>query len=184
MVIENISRITKRPIIQICWLVDDMEKAARRWIELMGAGPFFLIRHIEFEELTYMGKPSTLDQSSAVGQWGPIQVELFEQHCNSPAGFRDYFSPGQIQHVTWAVDNFDEETRRLEGMGLPNVWSCKLAGAEMRINWFDARPVVGTMVEIYETNEIIRMMYKKVSEAARDWNGERPIRESNELGLL
>ena len=55
----------------------DVEASAQQWVETMRAGPFFLFRHIQLDELTYRGKPSTLDQSSAVGQWGTIKLSCF-----------------------------------------------------------------------------------------------------------
>jgi len=180
---DIIKSISQNPIVQICWVVDDMEKAARRWIDIMGAGPFFLIPHIEFEEVIYRGKPSTLDQSSAIGQWGSIQVELFEQHCNSPAGMRDLFAPGQIQHMTWMVDDLEAESHRLEALGFPEIWSCKLAAGGLRIKWFDAKSILGSLIEVYEDNPGIRMPYGAVAKAAESWRGENPIRRIDELVL-
>jgi hypothetical protein len=175
----NIKAVTSRPIVQICWVVDDMEAAAMQWIEMFGAGPFFLSHHIEFDELTYRGKRATLDQSSAVCQWGPIQVELFQQHCDSPSGARDMFAPGQtgIQHLTYFSDDIDAETRRLEAMGFPTVMTCSLPVVNgMRLAWFDTRPALGVMIEVYEENELMRQAYDIVDQAAEGWQGEDPLR--------
>ena len=178
----KIESIMKHPIIQMCWVVDNMEAAAKRWVETMGAGPFFLMPHIQFDEVTYRGKPSTLDQSSAVGQWGHLQIELFEQHCNSPAGMRDVFKPGQLQHMTWVVDDLDAESRRLEALGFENVCSCRPRKG-WRIRWFDARSLLGTLIEVYEENAGMRRLYHAVAQAAENWKGERSIRSLHELTL-
>jgi hypothetical protein len=51
--IGTIEAIAAHPIVQMCWVVDDMESAALRWIETVGAGPFFLVPHIQLDDLTY-----------------------------------------------------------------------------------------------------------------------------------
>ena len=173
--------VIQKPIIQICWVVDDMEAAARRWIDMMGAGPFFLIPHIQFDEVIYRGKPSTLDQSSSIGQWGSVQIELFEQHCNSPAGMGEMFGPGQLHHMTWLTEDLEAEARRLEALGFPEVWSCKMAGNDLRIKWFDAKSTLGHLIEVYEDNLGIRMSYEAVAKASEGWKGENPIRRIEEL---
>ena len=54
---KDIDKVTPHPIVQMCWVVDDMEAAALQWVKIMGAGPFFRIPHIQLDELTYRGKP-------------------------------------------------------------------------------------------------------------------------------
>ena len=49
---KGIDAITPHPIVQMCWVVDDMEAAAVQWVKTMGAGPFFLLPHIQLDELT------------------------------------------------------------------------------------------------------------------------------------
>src|SRR4051794_12443115 len=71
-------RVASGPVIQLCWIVDDIPTAVQRWVQAVGAGPFHLAAHIQFDELTYRGGPATLDQSSALGQWGAGQVELLQ----------------------------------------------------------------------------------------------------------
>lgn len=178
--VKEAARITPYPIVQMCWVVDDMKAAALQWVKLMGAGPFFRIPHIQLDELTYRGKPAKLDQSSAVGQWGTIQVELFQQHCQNPSGVREMFAPGQtgIQHLTWFATDLDAETRRLNGLGFKTVMTCRLpAIGGMRLAWwYDTRKVVGAMVEVYEDCDLMRKFYRRVAKAAEGWTGEQPVR--------
>jgi hypothetical protein len=177
--IGTIEAVAAHPIVQMCWVVDDMEAAALRWLETVGAGPFFLVPHIQLDHLTYRGKPATLDQSSAIGQWGTLQVELFQQHCASPSGAREMYAPGEtgLQHLTWFADDLDAETRRLEEMGFDTVMTCRLpAVGGMRLAWFDARKLLGAMVEVYEESELMRGLYRRVAKAAEGWRGENPIR--------
>jgi hypothetical protein len=171
--------LTSRPIIQMCWVVDSIEAAVPRWVDVLGAGPFFLAAHIPYEDLTFRGQPAKLDQSSAIGQWGAVQVELFEQHCQNPSGAREMFGPGEsgLQHLTWFADDLDQETVRLRDLGFPVVTSCRLPSmGGMRLAWFDTRSMLGVMVEVYEESNLMRRLYAKVARAAEDWDGSEPLR--------
>lgn len=168
-----------RPVVQLCWVVDDIEGAVARWVEATGAGPFFLAPHIGFDELTHRGRPARLDQSSAIGQWGDVQVELFYQHCDNPSGAREMYAPGETgpQHLTWFADDLDAETARLAGLGFDTVMTCRLPSmGGMRIAWFDTRPLLGVMAEVYEESDLMRRLYGKVARAADGWDGRDPLR--------
>ena len=177
---EKVSLCSEQhPIVQMCWVVDDMESAAQQWAATMGAGPFFLIPHMQLDELTYRGKPATLYQSSAVGQWGTLQVELFQQHCNNPSGAREMYAPGEtgVQHLTWFADDLDAETRRMQALGFEMVMTCRLpAVGGMRLAWFDTRKLLGAMVEVYEESDLMRRFYHRVARTADGWKGEDPVR--------
>jgi hypothetical protein len=167
------------PIVQMCWAVESIEHAVPAWVESVGAGPFFLAAHIQFGNLTYRGRAATLDQSSAVGQWGGVQLELLEQHCQSPSGVLEMRAAGQtgLQHVTWFSDDLDAETARMAGLGFQEVMTATLpVMGGMRIAWFDARALLGCMVEVYEESDLMRRFYRRVARAADGWDGSDPLR--------
>jgi hypothetical protein len=175
---KDIDKITLHPIVQMCWVVDDMDAAALQWVNMMGAALSSYPTY-QLDELTYRGKPGQLDQSSAVGQWGAVQVELFQQHCNNPSGAREMYAPGQtgIQHLTWFAPDIEAETQRLNALGFETVMTCRLpAIGGMRLAWYDTRKVLGAMVEVYEDCDLMRKFYQRVAKAAEGWTGENPVR--------
>lgn len=169
-----------RAIVQMCWVVDDIPRAVDRWVASVGAGPFFLASHIPFAELTYRGQSgATLDQSSAVGQWGSVQIELLQQHCDSPSGVREMTQAGHtgVQHMTWFCDDIDAEGQRLMDLGYAQVMTARLvAMQDMRIAWYDTRPWLGCMLELYEESDLMRRFYRRVARAAEGWDGREPLR--------
>jgi hypothetical protein len=163
----------------MCWVVDDLDTAVEHWVSTMGAGPFHLAAHIGFDELTYRGEPAELDQSSALGQWGDIQVELLVQHCSNPSGVTDMGGAQHtgVQHMTWFADDIVAEGRRLQGLGFDEVMTARLpVMGGMRIAWYDARPLLGCMVEVYEESPLMRRFYRRIAGAAADWDGSEPLR--------
>src|SRR5882724_11898268 len=80
-------------ILQIAYVVDNLDAVMRGWTETVGAGPFFAQKnmHVETE---YRGQPSWIDVSAAFGQGGAVQVELIEVHGDNPSVYRDMYSRG------------------------------------------------------------------------------------------
>ena len=57
--------LIRYPIEQYAYVVDDIEAACMRWVELVGAGPFFLMPHHKSRDTVYRGKPCDVDVSYA-----------------------------------------------------------------------------------------------------------------------
>lgn len=175
----DVKGISPYPLVQICWAVDDIETAARRWAETTGAGPFYVSAHIEYADLIYRGRPATFDQSSAFGQSGDMQIELLQQHCDSPSGVREMFRPGEtgIQHLTWFAPDLDAEIARMNGLGFDTVMTCSVPVMQgMCLAWFDTRPLLGAMAEVYEDRELMHRFYARIRKAAEGWDGSDVVR--------
>lgn len=172
---------------QLCYTVSNLEEAAKQWAAIFGAGPFFERLHRPVGELRYNGEKATLDHSHALGQWGPIQIELWKQHCDSPAGLKSMSTIkegfGQLQHISYTARDFNKEIERIEMLGFPSIWKCT-AQSGMRVAMIDTRKVTGAMTEIYESNEQIKKLYARVAKAAEGWDGTRPYRKEEELPEL
>ena len=103
------------------YVVEDLRAGVQRFAAGFGAGPFFAMEHIAFEEVTYRDGPAVYDHSSAFGQWGPILVELTEVHDAQPAGLREALvAPGAgVGHVAWLAESLDAEAARLRRSASP-----------------------------------------------------------------
>jgi len=108
------------PIHHLGYVVENLHQDAPRFAAATGAGPFFAMEHIPFDEVTYRGEPAVYDHSSAFGAWGPILVELTQVHDAQPAGLRNsLIAPGGgVGHVAWLADSLEDEIARLEAAGL------------------------------------------------------------------
>ena len=169
-----------RPIVQIAYLVNDIEAAAKRMNALLGAGPFFVSRHIPLAEVYYRGQLATLDHSSAFGQAGEIMVELAHQHDDKPSAFRDMYGVGEegLHHMATFVDDFDSELARLEELGCLAANIAATANG-VRFAYVDTTSTLGHMLEIYQGDDGLRNFYKMVKDAAEDWDGQELLRYLN-----
>ena len=166
-------------IVQSGWVVQDIDSALEAWLA-RGAGPFWLGRHITDIAFDYRGETTSLDLSVAWGQFGPIQIELIQQHGPGQSAFKDSYpmdAPaglGGFHHMGLMNDNFDAAftgciTQHLE---------CALKGAfnGTRFAFMDTRVYYGFMIELTECTGSIRDFYAEIEAAATRWDGRMPIR--------
>ena len=165
------------PPVQIAYAVPDAPDAAGRWARELGAGPFFVAPHIELFDVMYRGRPGTFDHTSAYGQWGPLMVELIEDHGAGPSPVRDVYAAGEtgLHHLAFFVDPLDEAQKLLLARGHEFAMSARTA-AGTEFHFVDARATHGHMLELYEPSDRVSAMYAKVADAARGWDGCDPVR--------
>lgn len=176
--------ITPYPIVQLGWSVfEDIDTAAARWTRATGIGPFFIGRHVPVGDVVHRGVPRTYDHSSAIAQWGDVQLELMEQHCDSPSAIRE-ISPdrrSRLASVSWFVPDIAAEVARMEALGFPVVWSCTVFEGAISATWFDASDLLGCYAEVFVESPGMRRAFAQCRKAAQGWAGERPIRDMAEM---
>lgn len=168
-------------ILQIAYVVNDIEEAATRWIETFGVGPFFILDRPQVGNPHYRGKPQEVEFSAGLAQAGDVHIELIQQHCDSPSCYRDLIPKGQegFHHVAAIVEDYDSEVARYEQLGFPVASSGEFG--PLRFCYVDTSPVMMGMVEVLENKSFIHNYFGRVREAAETWDGSRPIRDANEL---
>jgi catechol 2,3-dioxygenase-like lactoylglutathione lyase family enzyme len=104
----------------IGYVVEDLAEATDRFARDFGAGPFHVMEHIAFDQVTFEGGPAVYDHSSAFGAWGPIIVELTQVHDAQPAGLAAALTPpgAGVGHIAFLADDLAAETARLEALGM------------------------------------------------------------------
>jgi Glyoxalase/Bleomycin resistance protein/Dioxygenase superfamily len=162
---------------QVCWIVNDIDAAMRRWVESARVGPFYVNRHIKVDGYRHRGRPVAIDFSGALAQAGMLQIELIQQHSDTPSAYRDSFAPGQegFHHICRFVTDYEAEVQRYRGLGLEPA--AEGVFGDMRFAYIDTRTTIDCMTEIIEDRPSIRAYFKTVSDAAIDWDGRDPIRD-------
>lgn len=162
----------RQHFVQIAYHVADLDVAMQAWQRRFGMGPFILRRHIALDQVSYRGRPATLDISAAHVQAGPIQIELVMQHCDQPSAFRDAFAPHEegMHHVALFPEDHGSMVAHYAEQGFSVATD--LVTAEQRgASYVDTRPALGHMIEIYRVNESLHALYALVAEAAENWDG-------------
>jgi hypothetical protein len=161
------------------YVVEDLRTAVERFAATCGAGPFYGMEHLVFDEVTFEGEPARYDHSSAFGAWGEIIVELTEVHDAQPIGLRDALvAPGAgVGHVAWLADSLEDEVSRLEQLGLEPFHTGRTGPASAV--WLRGGAPLGHPVEVLQRRDELLGFYAMVREAARGWDRADPLRILN-----
>lgn len=157
-------------IVQFAWVVPNLEAAARAWHDLQGVGPFLVNRNLALTDPHYRGRPAATAFSTAVAQSGDVQIELVEQHDDTPSAYRDTVTPGAtaFHHVAIIAADYDAALAHYMGRGhevAAHGWF-----GEMRYCYVDVVAVLGHMVEIVEDKPGIRAFFAAVRKASERWD--------------
>jgi hypothetical protein len=113
-----------RQYMQLCWVVPDLEAAIARWVELAGAGPFFLFEDVHFDEGVYRGTPADVaPHRAAIGQHGDMQIELIQPLGDDPGIWRDVvpFGGFGLHHTGLYCEDYEAEKQALLARGSPRL---------------------------------------------------------------
>lgn len=164
-------------VVQVAYATTDVRAAAREWHERYGAGPFFVRDNVPMTQVLVDGEEAVFDHSCALGQWGNVMVELVHHHELEPAALEDDMRRGAIgvHHVACFVDDLEAARDQLVEAGARVVMDAR--SREVRFIFLDPGPEHGHLIEIYEETPYMSALYRKVREAAADWDGSELIRE-------
>jgi len=162
--------------VQIAYAVPDAWAAAALWADRFGAGPFFVRPHIALDAVEYRGTPSTFDHTSAYGQWGPLMVELVQDHGTTPSVVRERYAPDEsgLHHLAYFVDDLDGVTARLVDCGYALAMTARTSNT--RFHFIDAVATLGHMIELYQRSDRLSAFYDRVRSASLGWDGSDPVR--------
>jgi len=160
---------------QLAFVPKDFDGALKYWTETMGVGPFFY-SNVKADACTYMGKPSDIQFSLAIGYWGDTQIELVQQHNDAPSIYKAWTDAGRegLHHVCVFVDDLAKARAVCDEAGADVVQEVKLGPAGAI--YVDTGGGPGTLLEILQLGAAGRAGFDMMREAARTWNGEDPVR--------
>ena len=166
------------PVLQFAYVVADLDEGIRHWADVLGAGPFFVMRDFLGTDLTYRGAPSATRVNYAFGQSGPVQVQLISQDDPGPSIYRDMYAPGEggFHHVCALVPlgDWDGQLARFSGAGYELAASLTTSVPAV---YFDCRRDLGHFVELYGRTERTEGFFAMVRAAHQEWDGvTAPIR--------
>jgi len=168
---------------QIALVVKDAERTMKYFAETLGVGPFYVVSNMVPDDYHYRGKPAPAPVLTlCFAQAGPVQIEIIQQHNDAPSAYRDFFAAGHegCQHVAlWFADSaeYTRARQRILDAGLKLVHENGDKAAVARFAYFETELPGGLMLEIAEAmTPNVRGMFEAVAEAAKNWNGENPIR--------
>jgi methylmalonyl-CoA/ethylmalonyl-CoA epimerase len=170
------------PVMQLGYVVPDLEAAMQHWLRNFGIGPFFMLSHVRFADLYYRGKSASVDMSVALAQWGEVQIELIQQFNDAGSVYQDFplREFGGLHHLGVMTESLDADFTRLAPLGIqPVQWGS--TGTGIRFAYVDTDGSAGSMVELIESGPVINEFFAMVRDAAQNWDGREPIRRMSAI---
>ena len=164
------------PVIQLGYVVPDIQVALRHWIDVIGVGPFFLFEHMHPPAAEYRGEPTDVDISAAFSYSGEQQIELIEQHNAEPSVYRDYLArhpEGGLHHFAFWTEGNEALLEQLASDGHEFEVSQRYGTDH---SYLSTEAVPGTMIQLMHATDAYVGLFEMIRQAAVGWNGAEPIR--------
>ena len=136
---------------QIAWVVKDIAKAEKFFVETMGIPRFLHMDHLAAKDTegTYLGKPADWVCHLYIAYAGDTQVELI-QPVSGASMFQESLDRhgDAVQHVAYWLDEseYDAAAAKLTSSGYPEIQGMTLPIA--RVGYFDTRAAMGVVTEL------------------------------------
>lgn len=162
------------PVMQVAYLVADIDAAIAHWSKL-GVGPFFLSRHLQYEQQSYRGEAADCDISAAFAFSGDLQIELVQQHNDAPSAFEEFKKQHGfgMQHIGVLSDDIAADTAVLEGEGFTPLQRM-VSALGVETVFFDTKLPGGAVLELIQATPVVTAGFAQMKAAAQAWDGTGP----------
>lgn len=162
---------------QMCWVVPDLEKAIHQWVNMTGAGPFFIFEDLHFDDSTYRGKAQDVqDCRAAIGQFGDMQIEFIQPKNEGPGLWTDVVPKGEFgfHHTCLYCEDYVAQRDAYLDAGATMVFEGLMMGHTT--GYIDTVSELGFMTELVTANPVAESVFRAIREASVGWDGSDPIR--------
>lgn len=167
-------------IMQVAYVVEDLEAAAMRWAKNLNVGPWMIMEHFPAADMKYYDRPTDIDLSIALAYSGAMCFELIYQHDDAPSVYKDCVEKdgmGCFHHWAVSTDTFDEDVARHKANGHRIAFSGEVVPVgRKRFAYVDTMAPLRGMIELIEVNEAVEDLFAGISALSQDWDGKNPIR--------
>lgn len=160
---------------QLGHVVDDVLEAADRWARVFGVGPFHVLPVVD-QETDYGGEIRTVRIQVAVAQAGPVQIELIQQHCQTPSIYSDWSRGGtsSFHQIATVTSDFDAKTAHFASLGYPVA--AQSVGGGFRVAYIDTVADFGFYTEVVDAPPAFLDHVRRISATCAEWDGSDPVR--------
>jgi len=157
--------IAEGPVVQVCWVTDDIEATERLLSEQFGVRSWTRIPDVRFgpEHTTLRGEPVDLTLHVSLGYAGDLQLELI-QPVSGPGihrEFLDVHGPG-LHHVCFAVDDVDAACAAAEAAGVPVLMRGSMMDGEIEFAYVDGSAGGAPYVELARIGPQMQAFYDAI----------------------
>lgn len=166
---------------QLGFVVPDLDAALAHWVEELNVGPFFRTPSVDISDFVHRGQAGPAPIAAALGNSGPMQIELIQPLDDAPSQWREFLDSGRVglQHVGYWTDRFDDDLAAARAAGYAEAHRGVISGG--RFVYFDTTDPNGCAIELSEQSPAKHEVFSAIRAAAQDWDGTDPVRDFAKL---
>ena len=167
------SQLKYGPVIQLGYVVEDLDASIQHWMGTMGIGPWTVFRNVTMEG-TCRGENTTVRMDVAMGYQNDLQVELIQQTSNTTSPYRtpDGAPILGLHHIAWLTDDLDQVVAQAEADGCQTIFRAQNPGT--RVAYLTMPDEANTRIEFIESAATAELIKAGIA-ASTDWDGTNPI---------
>jgi hypothetical protein len=160
---------------QLGHVVDDVIAAATSWVRTFGVGPFHVLPVVA-QQADYRGEVRTVQIQVAVAQAGPVQIELIQQHCDTPSVFSEWSRRGasSFHQMATLTSDYDAKVAHFQALGYSIA--AESLGGGFRVAYIDTATEFGFCTEIVDAPSSFVDQVRGISDTCANWDGRDPVR--------
>lgn len=164
-------------IIQMAYVVDDIQAAMALWTRRLKAGPWFLLDHFTGEKAVYRGGPSKADVAIAMGFAGHMQIELIQPNDAHPSVYKEVIDQRGygFHHFGKATAAYDADVRTYAAAGYELAFEA-LVPTGGRVGYLDTKGELPGFLELIEDSPALDEVFTSFYRASLLWDGSDPVR--------
>jgi hypothetical protein len=164
-------------VIQMAYVVADLDAAIHEWITKLRVGPWFVLEHFTGVDPVYRGQPSRADVRIAMSFAGHMNMELIQPNNDAPSVYREVIERRGYGFHHWGVAtwSFDAAVAQYERGGHPLAFRAAVPSGG-RVGYMDTTAVLPGFTELIELGGDFEPVFGRFYRASLDWDGKDPVR--------
>lgn len=164
-------------IIQMAYVVADLDSAMSRWTASFGAGPWFLLPHFTGERPRYRGGPGGADVALAMAFSGHMLIELIAPNDEKPSVYREVIERTGygFHHFGVGTRAYDADVERHGARGFELAFEAGVPTGG-RVGYLDTKGELPGFLELIELDDATEATFTRFYAASLGWDGKDLVR--------
>ncbi|MCL7466127.1 VOC family protein [Phaeovulum sp. NW3] len=161
-------------VMQLGYVVDDMDRAIDHWARVLGVGPFFVANRVPYAQVSYLGQPCDAEISVALASHRGMQIEIIQQVGGGRSIFADFMARtgGGLHHVCALTDDLTRDLADWKTRGV-DVLQGGVTMAGIPFAYLATDPDDrGRVLELVQPSPGLTRFFAKIDGAGRSWDGQ------------
>lgn len=161
-------------IMQLGYVVHDLDAEVDHWTRVMGVGPFFVTGTVPYDTVTFRGAPCDAETRVAIASRDGMQIEIIQQTGGGASTFTEFLEAtgGGLHHVCALTDDLEADIAAWAARGV-DVLQGGVTKAKIPFAYMDTDPDNrGRVLELVQPSPGLLRFFDKIETTCAGWDGQ------------